>query len=45
MMISVIDEKIIPQPEVELDLGQRGQKVQDLFKFKSFYDQMEFNPE
>lgn len=40
-----IDEETISQLEVELDLDQRAQKVQDLFEFKSLYDQMDFNPE
>lgn len=45
MMISAMNEEIISQPEVEPDLDQRMQKVQGLFKFKSFYDQMDFNSE
>lgn len=43
MMISAIDEEIVSQPEVEPDLDQRALKVQELFKFKSFYDQMDFS--
>lgn len=38
MMISTIDEETDSQPEVEPDLDQRVLKVQELFKFKSFYD-------
>lgn len=43
MVISIIDEKMVSQPEVEQDLDQRTLKVQELFKFKSVYDQMDFN--
>lgn len=45
MIISVTEEEIDPQSEIEPDLDQMAQKVQDLLKFKSFYDQMDFNPE
>lgn len=31
------------QPKGELDLDCTAQQVQDLFKFKSIYDQMDFN--
>lgn len=43
MMISTLDEEMAPQPEDEEDLDQRASKVQGLFKFKNFYDQMDLN--
>lgn len=42
MMVSVVDKEMVSQPEDEPDLDQRALKVQELFKFKSFYDQMDF---
>lgn len=42
-MISAIDEEMVSQPEVEQDLEQKALKVQELFKFKRLYDQMDFN--
>lgn len=42
-MISAMDEEMVSQSEDEQDLDQRALKVQELFKFKSFYDQMDFN--
>lgn len=44
MMVSCVDEEMIPQPEEESDLDQRALKVQELFKFNSFYNQMDFSP-
>lgn len=34
---------MVSQPEDEQDRDRRALKVQKLFKFKSFYDQMDFN--
>lgn len=42
-MISATDEEMVSQSEDEQDLDQRALKVQELFKFKIFYDQMDFN--
>lgn len=42
-MISAIDEEMVSQLVVEQDLDQKALKVQELFKFKSFYDQMDFS--
>lgn len=38
-----LDEEMAPQLEDEEDLDQRVSKVQGLFKFKSFYNQMDFD--
>lgn len=43
MMISSADEELTMLSEEELSLDQRALKVQELFKFKSFYDHMDFN--
>lgn len=42
-MVSISDEEMISQPEIEPDLNQMAQKVQGPFKFKRFYDQLDFN--
>lgn len=38
MMISAIDGEMVSQSEGEPDLNQRAVKVQEFFKFKSFYE-------
>lgn len=43
MMVSCVGEEVNAQSEEEVDLDQRAMKVQELFKFKSFQDQMDFN--
>lgn len=35
MMVSAIDEELVPQLEVEQDLEQRAVKVQGLFKLEA----------
>lgn len=42
-MVSCVGEEVNAQSEEEVDLDQRALKVQELFKFKSFYDQIDFN--
>lgn len=47
LMVSTVkgDEDVTMQSKGELDLNKMAQRVSNLFKFKKFYDQMDFNQE
>lgn len=39
-----VEENEEKAPEPQRDFNQMARQVQNLFKFRSFYDQMDFDP-